>query len=96
MYMCTPDTVTFTKDMSGVASFTWDFDDGTTNTVDANPVHIFTNTDPSQIEYYNVKLTVVSPGGCQATYTQVYADCLSFNQCRISHQIPTSFAAVMQ
>jgi len=28
-YMCTPDTVTFTKDMSGVASFTWDFDDGT-------------------------------------------------------------------
>ena len=70
-YGCTPLEVTFAKDMTGVASFTWDFDDGTTNSVDANPVHTFTNLNTSSIEYYNVKLTVVSPGGCQATYTQL-------------------------
>ena len=70
-YMCTPGTVTFTKDMTGIASFTWDFDDGTTNTVDASPVHVFTNTNPGAIEYHNVKLTVLSPGGCSAEYTQL-------------------------
>ncbi len=70
--MCTPDTVTFTKDMTGIASFTWNFDDGSpVNTVDDNPVHIFTNTNPTAIEYYNVSLTVVSAGGCSATYTQM-------------------------
>ncbi len=68
--MCSPDTVTFTKDMTGIASFTWNFGDGSpVNTVDDNPVHIFTNSNPSTIGFYNVSLTVVSPGGCQATQT---------------------------
>jgi PKD repeat protein len=70
--MCTPDTVTFTKDMTGITSFTWNFGDGTpVNTVDANPVHIFTNANPTAIEYYNVSLTVVSAAGCTATYAQM-------------------------
>ena len=32
-------------------------------------VHTFTNTNPSSIEYYNVTLTVRSPGGCIDTFT---------------------------
>ncbi|MCJ7446400.1 MAG: PKD domain-containing protein, partial [Bacteroidales bacterium] len=69
-YGCTPATVNFTKDMTGIASFSWDFDDGSpANTVDANLVHIFTNSDPSSIEYHNVTLTVQSPNGCFDTFT---------------------------
>ena len=67
---CTPLTVTFTKDMTGIASFSWDFGDGSpVNTTIANPVHIFTNANPTSIEYYDVKLTVTSAGGCIDTYT---------------------------
>jgi len=66
---CTPLTVSFTKDMAGIASFSWNFDDGSpVNTVDANPVHTFTTSNPSTIGYYNVELTVHSPGGCTDTY----------------------------
>ncbi len=70
-YGCTPVSVTFSKDMTGITSFTWDFDDGTTNTVDASPVHVFVNSNPGSIEYHNVKLTVESPGGCSAEYTRL-------------------------
>ncbi|MGA2405706.1 MAG: PKD domain-containing protein [Bacteroidales bacterium] len=67
---CTPATVTFTKDMTGVAKFWWDFGDGSPkDSVNANPVHIFTNINPSSIEYHNVKLTVRSPGGCLDSFT---------------------------
>jgi PKD repeat protein len=67
---CTPATVTFTKDMTGIAKFWWDFGDGSPkDSVNADPVHIFTNVNPSSIEYYNVKLTVRSPGGCLDSYT---------------------------
>ena len=72
MTMCTPDTVTFTKDMTGIASFSWNFGDGSPlNTTDANPVHIFTNANASAIEYYNVTLTVVSDRGCSSSFTRM-------------------------
>ena len=67
---CTPATVTFTKDMTGIAKFWWDFGDGSPkDSVNANPVHVFTNVNPSSIEYSNVKLTVRSPGGCLDSFT---------------------------
>jgi PKD repeat protein len=67
---CTPATVSFTKDMAGIAKFWWDFGDGSPiDSVSANPVHTFTNSVPSSIEYYNVKLTVRSPGGCLDIFT---------------------------
>jgi PKD repeat protein len=69
---CTPATVTFTKDMTGIAKFWWDFGDGSPkDSVNANPVHTFTNTNVSSIEYYNVKLTVRSPGGCLDSFTSL-------------------------
>jgi PKD repeat protein len=67
---CTPATVTFTKDMTGLDKFWWDFGDGSPrDSVTANPVHTFTNVNTSSIEYFNVILTVRSPGGCLDTYT---------------------------
>jgi PKD repeat protein len=69
---CTPLTVTFTKDMTGIAGFSWDFDDGSPlETVTASPVHVFANSNPSTIGYYNVKLTVQSAGGCTNTFTSL-------------------------
>src|SRR5664280_1698293 len=69
---CTPLTVSFTKDMTGIASFSWDFGDGSpAETAEANPSHTFTNTNPSTIGYYNVTLTVHSPGGCTEDYTSI-------------------------
>mgnify|MGYP003775021531 CR=1 FL=1 len=68
---CTPTEVTFTKDMSGVDHWEWDFGDGTTNSSDASPVHTFTNVNATSIEYYNVKLTVWSAGGCSAEFTRM-------------------------
>ena len=69
---CTPLTVAFTKDMTGIASFSWDFGDGSpVETATASPVHLFSNTNPSTIGYYNVKLTVRSPGGCFNTFTSM-------------------------
>ncbi len=69
--MCTPGTVQFTKDdWTGIDSWTWDFDDGTTNTTESNPVHTFTNANATAIEFYNVKLTVESAVGCKASYTR--------------------------
>ncbi len=69
---CTPLTVSFTKDMTGIASFSWDFDDGSpVETVNPNPVHQFTNTNATAIEYRNVTLTVVSPGGCTDKFTSL-------------------------
>ncbi len=62
---CTPATVNFTKDMTGITSWSWDFGDGTpVNTTDANPVHVFTNGTASTILYRTVRLTVNSAGGC--------------------------------
>ncbi|HEX2970336.1 MAG TPA: PKD domain-containing protein, partial [Bacteroidales bacterium] len=67
---CTPLSVQFNKDMTGVASWSWDFGDGTpANTTSANPSHEFVNTDPSVIQYRTVKLTVRSAGGCEVSKT---------------------------
>jgi PKD repeat protein len=67
---CTPAAVAFTKDMTGYVKFWWDFGDGSPkDSVNANPVHTFTNASPSSIQYLNVKLTVKSAGGCLDTYT---------------------------
>ena len=56
---CTPLSVSFTKDMTGIAKFWWDFNDGSPkDSVNANPVHVFTNANPTALEYRNEKLTV--------------------------------------
>ena len=69
---CTPVVTTFSKDMTGIAKFWWDFGDGSpTDSLNANPSHLFSNTNPSSIEYYNVTLTVQSAGGCTDTFTSV-------------------------
>jgi PKD repeat protein len=66
---CTPVTVTFTKTMTGITKFWWDFGDGSPkDSVNANPAHLFTNANPASVEYRNVKLTVQSAGGCLSTY----------------------------
>jgi PKD repeat protein len=67
---CMPLSVTFNKDMTGYPKFWWDFGDGSPkDSVNTDPVHIFTNTNPASIEYRNVKLTVRSAGGCLDTFT---------------------------
>jgi|GEM_PF-675330 len=67
---CTPQTVAFSKDMAGISRWWWDFDDGSPiDSVNANPVHTFVNSITGSIQYYNVKLRVLSPGGCYAEYT---------------------------
>lgn len=58
---CNPLQVSFTDSSSNVASWLWDFDDGSTDTV-ANPVHIYNNNG-----YYNVQLVVTSASGCTDT-----------------------------
>jgi PKD repeat protein len=67
---CTPLSVTFTKDMTGLSKFWWDFGDGSPlDSLNANPVHTFKNSNPASIEYRTVKLKVMSPGGCYDTFT---------------------------
>ena len=69
-YGCTPVATTFTKDMTGIAKFWWDFGDGSpVDSVNANPAHIFSNTNPSSIGYYEVTLKVRSAGGCIDEFT---------------------------
>ena len=69
---CTPLTVSFTKDMTGITKFWWNFDDlSPKDSLNANPVHIFINANASSIEYRNVKLTVLSAGGCLKTFTSM-------------------------
>jgi PKD repeat protein len=69
---CAPLTVAFTRDMSDVAKFWWDFGEGSpVDSLTANPVHLFTNANTTTIGYYNVKLKVRSAGGCIASFTSV-------------------------
>jgi PKD-like domain/PKD domain/CHU_C Type IX secretion signal domain/Ig-like domain CHU_C associated len=66
---CTPVTVSFSKTMTGITKFWWDFGDGSPkDSVNAAPSHIFTNANPASVEYRNVNLTVRSAGGCLSTY----------------------------
>ena len=69
---CTPLSVAFTKDMTDIAKFWWNFNDGSpVDSVNANPVHIFTNASATTIGYYNVTLTVRSAGGCINSFTSM-------------------------
>ena len=71
-YGCTPNTVAFTKDMTGIEEWWWDFGDGSPlDSSNENPVHTFVNTNPGSIEYYIVKLRVRSAGGCFAEHTSM-------------------------
>lgn len=54
---CTPLTVNFKNNSSDkTAQFTWDFGDGTANSNEIEPVHIFTTKDITSV--YTVKLTM--------------------------------------
>ncbi|MFZ2339142.1 MAG: PKD-like domain-containing protein [Bacteroidales bacterium] len=71
-YGCTPLEVSFTKDMTAIAEWWWDFGDGSPlDSSNENPVHTFVNSDPGSIGYYNVKLRVRSAGNCFAEYTSL-------------------------
>jgi gliding motility-associated-like protein len=65
---CVPYTYTPTATVTavdGVASYLWDFGDGTTSTAQ-NPTHLYNNTGK-----YNIKLTITTNGGCTVTTTVV-------------------------
>ena len=67
---CTPLNVSFVKDTAGLAKFWWDFKDGSPfDSINPNPVHTFVNTNRAFIKYFDVTLTVRSPGGCTDQYT---------------------------
>ncbi|HEX6426692.1 MAG TPA: PKD domain-containing protein, partial [Niastella sp.] len=51
--------------VDGIASYLWDFGDGTTSTLQ-NPTHIYNSTGK-----YDIKLTITTNGGCTATTTEV-------------------------
>ncbi len=60
---------------SGIASFYYDFGDGTTST-SANPVHTYTTNG-----VYTVCLTIIANDSCTSTYcNQVVVDCLGGGQ----------------
>lgn len=50
--------------LDGVASYLWDFGDGTTST-SPTPTHVYNNTGR-----YNIKLTITTVGGCTITTTE--------------------------
>lgn len=65
---CVPYTYTPTatvKAIDGVASYLWDFGDGTTST-QQNPSHIYTSTGR-----YTIRLTITTNGGCTVMATEV-------------------------
>ncbi|HVN59277.1 MAG TPA: PKD domain-containing protein [Bacteroidales bacterium] len=67
---CTPLAVNFTKDMTGIAKFWWDFGDlSPKDSVNANPSHNYINATPATVQYYTVTLKVRSAGGCFATFS---------------------------
>jgi PKD repeat protein/uncharacterized protein (DUF2141 family) len=69
---CIPLTVSFSKDMTGISSWQWDFGDGSpANTTEATPTHQFVNTSSSALQYRTVTLTVNSAGGCSVTSTSL-------------------------
>ena len=69
---CTPLPVNFTKDMTGITKWWWDFGDGSPiDSLNANPAHTFVNAVAGSIEYSAVTLTVESALGCRADYTSM-------------------------
>lgn len=61
-----PFTVNFTDTVSNIASWLWDFGDGTTSTLQ-NPSHTYTAFGTP---YFNVKLVVVDIYGCSDSVTE--------------------------
>lgn len=64
---CVPFTYTPTATVTavdGIASYLWDFGDGTTST-QANPSHVYNSTGK-----YDIKLTITTTGGCTVTTTE--------------------------
>lgn len=61
---CSPDTVHFVGTTRDIASFTWDFGDGTVvATGDSVLTHIYT-----RIGHYLPKMILTDPGGCRVPY----------------------------
>lgn len=78
--MCSPNTVQFVTNLSGVQSFQWNFGNNQTNSNSQNPTVIY-----SALGSYNVKLTVQYSGGCTdslmktITVTNIFDDALILN-----------------
>ncbi len=67
---CSPLEVRFTKDMTGISKWWWNFGDGSpVDSINPNPVHTYTNVTPGSIEYYTARLRVQSSGGCFADFS---------------------------
>jgi gliding motility-associated-like protein len=60
IFSFTPNAIINTSD--GVASYAWDFGDGTPVNTSATPTHTYTNFGS-----YNLKLTITTNGGCTST-----------------------------
>lgn len=65
---CSPITIEFENESTGATSYLWDFGDGNTHTI-FEPVHTYTNTS-GEDETYTISLSVLSPFGCEDTFTQ--------------------------
>jgi gliding motility-associated-like protein len=59
---CSPVQVNFTNQSDNAVSFSWDFGDSSTSSLE-NPTHLFTNLSTS-VKYYNVRLTAISSNNC--------------------------------
>ena len=55
-------TVDFTPTSAGLSAYDWDFDDGSTSTMES-PIHDF---DKAVVQTFNVCLRVTDQGGCQS------------------------------
>lgn len=67
VYMQNP-TITFgfTEDQS-IVDWVWNFGDGTPDSREKNPVHVFSTAQTPDLEFYNVMLKVVNESGCDTT-----------------------------
>ncbi len=61
--VCTSDTIQFNCSLNNMASYLWDFKDGTTST-QKNPKKLY-----STVGTYSVTLTVTDSSGCSQTFT---------------------------
>ncbi len=62
---CPPLQSTLTKLSEGEDSFEWRFGDGSTNTVDANLVYSWDNTDINNVQMYDLELWVSTVNNCK-------------------------------
>lgn len=64
--LCTPFSDLSTSATSSIISWQWNFNNGTTSTVQ-NPSSCFENTSPTNIRTYDIKLIVQNSNGCYDT-----------------------------